>query len=34
MYQPKEKSDKQEYVDAFIKENQNKGNEVKVLNIQ
>lgn len=32
-YQPKEKSDKQLFVDTFINESQNAGNEVKVLNI-
>lgn len=32
-YQPKEKSDKEEYINTFIDESKKAGNEVKILNI-
>ena len=32
-YQPKEKSDKEEYINTFIEESKKAGNEVKILNI-
>lgn len=32
-YQPKEKSDKQDYVNTFIEESKKAGNEVRILNL-